>query len=163
MAMRDEDLGSYLQDHYAGSVGAVELLDHLISAHAGDPFENFFRELRTDIAADQDELRALMRGLEVQKSGVRNAGAWMAEKFTQVKLGWAGEKQGGLGLLQALEALVLGITGKQLLWRVLAAARNDFAPFPPIDLARLEQRALEQRDRVEAKRLELVRQTFISE
>ena len=161
--MRDEDLASYLQDHYAGSVGAVELLDHLIGAHVGHPFENFFRELRSEIAADQDELRALMREFDVQKSGVRNAGAWMAEKVTQVKLDLAGQKEGGLGLFQALEALALGITGKQLLWRALAFVINDSARSLPIDLARLEHRALEQRDRVEAKRLEVARQTFISE
>jgi hypothetical protein len=31
-----EDLGTYLQDHHAGSVGAVELLDHLIRIYAGE-------------------------------------------------------------------------------------------------------------------------------
>ena len=86
----------------------------------------------------------------------------MAEKFSQVKLGAGGEKQEGLGLLQALEALVLGITGKQLLWQALAAAMEGSAQSPPIDFARLERRALAQRDRVEAKRLEMVRQTFVA-
>ena len=160
--MSTEDLGTYLQDHYAGSVGAVELLDHLIRTYAGEPFEIFFREIQTDITADQDELRDLMHALNVQESGLRNAGAWMVEKFSQVTLGLTREKQGGLGLLQALEALVLGITGKQLLWKALAAAMDGSAQLPPIDFARLERRALEQRDRVEAKRLETARQTFTS-
>jgi hypothetical protein len=160
--MSTADLGTYLQDHYAGSVAAVELLDHLISTFAGEPFEIFFSELRTDIIADQNELSDLMRALGVQESGVRNAGAWMVVKFSQIKLGLAGEKQGGLGLLQALEALVLGITGKHLLWRGLAGAMESSAQLPPIDFARLERRALEQRDRVEAKRLEAAQQVLTS-
>ncbi|MEP6686688.1 MAG: hypothetical protein ABJB22_07920 [Verrucomicrobiota bacterium] len=160
--MITENLGTYLKEHFAGSVGAVELLDHLIGTHSGGPLESFFIQLRTEIAADQDELRDLMHALEVKESTVKNAGAWMAEKFAQVKLRFDGEKQDGLALLQAFEALVLGITGKLLLWRALEAAVKDSAQLRPMDFKRLQQRALEQRDRVEAKRLETARQIFIS-
>ena len=158
--MKANDLGTYLQDHYAGSVGAVELVDHLIDSHAGEPLELFFRELRAEISSDQEELRDLMRALNISESSVKNAGARIAEKFSEIKLGVAGEKQGGLGLLQALEALVLGITGKQLLWPAIAEALNNSTQFPPVDFARLEQRASDQWNRVEAKRLETARQTF---
>ena len=158
--MSKEDLGTYLQDHYAGSVGAVGLLDHLSSTHAGEPLGIFFTELRADITADQDELCNFMHALDVQESGLRNAGVWMVEKFSRVKLGLTGENQGALGLLQALEALVLGISGKQLLWQALAAAMEGSPQFPPIDFARLERRALEQRDRVAAKRLEMARRAL---
>lgn len=158
--MNTEELNVYLKDHLAGSVGAVELLDHLIDTNAGKPLEPFFTQLRNDITADQDELRDLIRALGIEEGVVRKAGAWIAEKFAHVKFGLANDEEGGLGLLQALEALALGITGKQLLWRTLAAAMKDSPQVRPIDFARLERRALEQQERVEAQRLEAARQAF---
>jgi hypothetical protein len=35
--MSKEDLSIYLNDHLAGSVGALELLDHLIETYKGKP------------------------------------------------------------------------------------------------------------------------------
>ncbi|HZJ38541.1 MAG TPA: hypothetical protein VFD18_05155 [Chthoniobacterales bacterium] len=45
-------LDSYLNDHLAGSIAALELLDRLIEVSEGNPREQFFRELRSEIDAD---------------------------------------------------------------------------------------------------------------
>jgi hypothetical protein len=37
-----KELDSYLNDHLAGSVGALELLDHWIKLYKGKPLANFF-------------------------------------------------------------------------------------------------------------------------
>jgi len=37
-----KELAVYLQDHYAGAVAAIEMLQHLIKTHAGNPLERFF-------------------------------------------------------------------------------------------------------------------------
>jgi hypothetical protein len=63
-------------------------------------------------------------------------------------------------LLEALEGLALGITGKQLLWRALQSASDTTPQLRGLDYARLEQRAREQRDRVEEKRLAAAREAF---
>jgi len=47
------ELGDYLNDHLAGSVAALELLDRLVAASEGKPLERFFRDLRADIQRDQ--------------------------------------------------------------------------------------------------------------
>jgi len=54
--------------------------------------------------------------------------------------------------------LALGIRGKQLLWRALAA--SDWPALQDVDLVRLEQRAIEQQKRVEEKRLVAAREAF---
>jgi hypothetical protein len=54
--------------------------------------------------------------------------------------------------------LALGIRGKESLWRTLQNC--GFAPPPGADLVRLEQRAVEQQQRVEAKRLEAAKAAF---
>src|SRR5204863_3337977 len=80
----DPHLATYLNDHLAGSVAALELLAHLESAHRDSDLEGFFRRLREDIQVDRDELVSLMRRLEMTESLPRKASAWIAEKVTEL-------------------------------------------------------------------------------
>ena len=152
-----ERLHTYLNDHLAGSVAAIELLDDVIEHHSEDRFAKIFRDWRDEIRADQDTLRSLIRKLGAEESAIRKAGAWMAEKFSRIKIG---DVDDSAGLLQALEALALGITGKRLLWRSLAAIAPNFAPLQGTDFGELEKRAQDQFERVETLRLEMAREAF---
>jgi len=155
-----KELATYLNDHLAGSVAAIELLDHLIEEQAGQRLEKFLVDLRDDVSADQQVLRDLIHKLGLEESAVRKAGAWMIEKLARAKMDVAGDEGGGLGFVQALEALALGITGKQLLWRALGAVEANLPQLQGTDLASLEQRAVEQFERVERERLHLAREAF---
>ena len=152
-----ERLHTYLNDHLAGSVAAIELLDFVIEHHSGDRFAKTFRDWRDEIRADQATLRNLIRKLGAEESALRKAGAWVAEKFSRLKVG---DMDDSAGLLQALEALALGITGKRLLWRSLAAISPDYPALQGTDLSELEKRAHDQFERVETLRLEMARETF---
>jgi hypothetical protein len=155
-----KELANYLNDHLAGSVGALELLDRLIDTYREKPLEKFFQGLRDDIRHDQEQLKELMQKLGAEESAVRKAGAWMAEKLSRAKIGLNEEAEGEVGLLLALEALVLGITGKRSLWRALHSASRTLPQLARMDYAGLENRAIEQCERVEAKRLEAARTAF---
>jgi len=159
-AAHGDEIEIYLKDHYAGGIGALQLLDHSIETHAGTPLSVFFAELRDDIKADHDQLHELMTALGFADSDARNAGAWLAEKFSRAKLGFSGGDGSGLRLLQTLESLALGITGKRLLWRALHAVRQSSPALQQMDFEHLENRAIEQADRVEIKRLETARAGF---
>jgi hypothetical protein len=63
----------------------------------------------------------------------------------------AGGDQGSLGLMLTLEGLIMGIVGKKLLWRSLAAA--NLAELSGYDFRELERRAEQQIDRIEAERI----------
>jgi hypothetical protein len=152
-----ERLHTYLNDHLAGSVAAIELLDDLIEHHSEDRFGKIFRDLRDEIEADQETLRNLIRKLGAEESAVRKAGAWLAEKFSRVKIGDADDSA---ELLQALEGLALGISGKQLLWRSLAAIEANFPALQGSDFSELEKRAHDQFERVERLRMQMVREAF---
>ena len=157
-----EDLSSYLNDHLAGAVGALELLDRLIKTYQGKPLERFFAELRGEIDADQKKLQELIDRLDLEESAVRKAGVWVAEKFSRLKIQLSESREGEMGLFLALEALALGITGKRSLWRALAVASETVPQLRALDYSELESRAIEQHDRVEAKRLEVAREVFKS-
>ena len=155
-----KQLEIYLNDHLAGSSAAIELLDHLVKEQAGQRLENFLVDLRDDIHRDRKVLRDLIQKLDFRESAVRKAGAWLVEKLGEAKVILGGSEVGGLGLLQALEGLALGICGKQLLWRGLRTVEANLSPLQGIDLERLEQRAREQFERVDRERLHLAREAF---
>jgi hypothetical protein len=153
-------LASYLNDHLAGSVAAIELLDHLIKEQTGQSLEKFLVDLRNDVHADQEVLQNLIRKLGLEESSVRKAGAWIVEKIGQAKIALSRDS---VGLLQALEALALGVTGKKLLWRALRTIEAELTQLQGIDLSRLEQRAADQFERLEKERLHLSREAFTNE
>jgi len=155
-----KNLITYLNDHLAGSVAALELLDHLIQTYQGKPLERFFKDLRSDIDADQGELQDLIERLGEKESLVRKAGLWVAEKLSRAKIRLSDSEENRMGLFHALEGLVLGITGKRSLWTALAAAADTVPELRELDYVRLEKRAAEQSDRVDAKRLEIARKIF---
>jgi len=153
-----KELDSYLNDHLAGSVGALELLAHWIKLYRDKPLGTFFTDLESEIRADQDTLRDLMRRLGVEESKARQAGAWAAEKLGLARFVIAGDEPGGLGLALVLEGLIMGITGKQLLWRALAAANLPKAQ--GFDFKELQRRAEEQIKQTEAERIRAARRAF---
>ncbi len=155
-----ENLETYLQDHYAGAVGAIELLEHLSASVGDQPLADFFRRLLAEVRADHRTLHEIMSTLGIEESRLRDAGAWLGEKFGRVKLGFTGDEKSGLRLLQALETLAIGITGKLLLWRALARAQESAPVLQQTDFEHLQARAQEQLDGVEKQRLDTAAATF---
>jgi hypothetical protein len=155
-----EILVGYLNDHLAASVAAIELVEHLAEISKGTEQERFFVTLRAEIDDDQKVVKQLLRDLGGKESKARKAVAWLTEKVGQAKLKLDDPGTGQLRLLEALEALALGIQGKLALWRALAVAADRVPRLRPLDLPRLESRAREQHDRVEIQRLRVARSAF---
>jgi hypothetical protein len=162
--MANEHLATYLNDHLSGSIAAIELLEHLESAYAGKELERFSAELRKDIEADRQELERLMERLEIAQSRPRKAGAWIAGKFAELKMRLDDNARGPLRLLESLEAVELGISGKLALWHALiAAAQIAPALRGALDYQGLAGRATEQIERVELYRLEAAKAAFTAQ
>ena len=155
-----KDLAIYLNDHLAGSVGALELLDDLIDTHQDDGLAPFLQKLRAEITADQQELQQLMQHFGIEESKVRKAGAWMAEKFSRIKLRVGDSGEPNLALFQSLESLSLGIMGKRSLWRMLDAAARGTPRLAQFDFPRLEKRALDQFEEVQRRLAEIAAKIF---
>ena len=153
-----KDLDSYLNDHLAGSISALELIAHWVKVHKGEPLGSFFVETEREIKADQDTLRDVMRALGIEESKMRQAGAWVAEKVGRARLMIAGDEPGSLGLVLTLEGLVMGVTGKKLLWRALSAAKLQ--KLNGYDFEELQRRAEQQSQKIEAERISAVRKAF---
>jgi len=159
--MANEHLATYLNDHLAGSVVALELLEHLESSYAGTPLESFFKDLTAEIKADREKLEGLMSQLEIAESRPRKASAWVTEKITTLKLLLDDPADGDLRLFESLEALSLGIEGKRGLWLALAAVAERSPQFRLLNYPELISRAETQRSRVEEKRIETARRALV--
>jgi hypothetical protein len=151
--MAYENLVTYLNDHLAGSVIALELMEHLERAHEGTPLAAFLAGLRAEVAADRDELERIIERLGARESLPRQAAAWFAEKVARLKLQLDTRAPGPMGLFEGLEVISLGIEGKHSLWRALSAVAGDVPALQGVEYERLLERAAEQRRRVEAERL----------
>ena len=79
-----------------------------------------------------------------------------------MKLMWEKVEPGQLGMFEALEMLAIGIQGKRLLWMVLYEISTWFPEWDGVDFRRLELEAIEQRDGVDAWRIEAAADALVS-
>jgi hypothetical protein len=157
--MSDETLITYLNDHLAGSVGAIAMVERAIGENAGTLFGRRLEEVLKEIRKDQAVVQDLIERTGSKENPLKKAGAWLTEKVGRVKLGGTGDP-GDLARLELLETLAMGIQGKRALWRALRVVLGKHLALHGVDLDLLERRAVEQHDRVEEWRLEAAREVL---
>jgi hypothetical protein len=150
-----DPLTTYLQDHLAGAMHAIELLKAMRDHYKGKPLGQFAEELRVEIEADRDVLGRLTENIGSTSGGPKEWAAWLTEKVSRLKLKHSSSD--GLGTFEALEFLLLGIHGKWALWRALSVV----APYDPRlagkEFGALIARAEAQHGKVEEERLNFAR------
>ena len=153
-----EALRTYLNDHLAGSVAAVELLDHLLTILADDDRRAVLVTVRKDVEEDQEVLRQILHGVGAHESIIRKAAAWLTEKIGPCKAApgrslcrGAAPSRGARGCCTRRA----GQTG------ALAVTRLPSRPSGPNyrqqDFALLQRRAEDQHQKLEALRLRSAR------
>jgi hypothetical protein len=155
--MSSSSLTTYLNDHLAGSVAALELLEHLGTLHRATEREQLFQSLRAEVEEDQKVLQQVLDKVGGNESRVRKAAAWLTEKIEEAKLKLDDPGDGALRVLEALESLGLGIQGKIALWRALAATADRLPQLRHLDFDRLQERAIQQYEQVETQRIHVAR------
>jgi len=148
-----DHLATYLTDHMAGSVAALELLERLKGEHEGGPIAATASQLLGEIGDERKVLDGLAGRVGASVTLPRRAASWVAEKAAQAKLLYDDPSGGALRLLESFEALSLGIEGKRLLWRALATASARRPELVGPDYDALIALAEDQRRRVEAHRV----------
>lgn len=142
---RPELLGIYLNDHLAGSIGGVETARRARGSNEGTEFGEPLARLCEEIESDRGSLEAVMEELGVARSRIKPAIGWLGEKLGRLKPNGQLRGYSPLSRVVELELLLLGITGKLRLWRLLDELVGDRAG---ADLEALISRAEDQRERV---------------
>jgi hypothetical protein len=149
----ENPLATYLADHLAGSIHAIEILKAMEHHHSADPLGEFAADILKEVEADRAILQGLAKRVGAGSSGAKEIASWVSEKFSRLKLRQSAKYD--LGTFEALEFLVLGINGKLLMWNVLSALAADDPRLSNLDFKHLADRAESQRDQVDQRRLEV--------
>ena len=149
---------TYLNDHLAASVAAVELARRSAQQNSGTALGDRLAELAEAIDQDRAALRSIMRQLGAGADPIKLSAGWMAEKLGRLKLNGRLFSYSPLSRLEEVELLLLGVEGKLLLWEALAEIPLARYPEPPLD--HLTSRARSQRQVLRRLRLQAVRSAF---
>src|SRR5215207_2344206 len=134
----------YLQDHYAGSTGGLELAKRTAKENEGTEFGGPLTRIAGEIREDRDVLKRIMGSLDVSPAPVKAGLAWAAEKAGRVKPNGQLRGYSPLARLLELEALVTGVTGKLSLWRALQRVAPGEGRLDLHELEDRERRAQDQ-------------------
>lgn len=148
----DELLAIYLNDHLAGSTAGLELAKRLHGSNRDDAdFGPALAEIREEIEADREALKAVMDRLGVGQSKLKPLAATVGERLGRLKPNGRLWSYSPLSRLDELELLQVGVAGKRRLWRALEHTRPD--DLRDFDLSALAERATGQMRRLEALHL----------
>jgi hypothetical protein len=153
-------LATYLHDHLAGALHAVNILETLRDTNDGEPLGRFASGLLAEINTDRATLEEIADRVGAGSNELKEFTAWVGEKVSRLKLRHGSGD--GLGTFEALEFLELGIHGKWALWRALDTVSDQDDRLRGVDYAHLAARAEAQRNTVEERRLDLAREVLIS-
>ena len=158
--MNEKLLRIYLNDHLAGSVGAIGQAEHCLAHNRESELGAFLERLLKEIEEDQAVLKDLIGRIGGAENPLKKTAAWVSEKVQRIKP--SGEVIGysDLNRLEELETLLLGIAGKRALWDLLDAISASDDRLRAVDFRALAQRAQRQRDEVEAFRIDAARRAF---
>lgn len=147
-------LGIYLNDHYAGSTGGLELFRRAAAQHRGTPVGDTVDLLVKEVAEDRQALLEMLTALGVPVRQYKVVGAWALEKVGRLKLNGRLLERSPLSDLVEFEAMRLGVEGKAAGWRVLRVAASRYDVLDRDRLDRLIARASRQIDTLEELRLQ---------
>jgi hypothetical protein len=151
-------VGTYLNDHLAGSTVGRELSKRAADENRGTPLGDFLQKLHEEIVEDRETLKEIMDALDVGEDHLKTIVARVGERLGRLKPNGNLLSYSPLSRVVELEGLSLGVAGKAGLWRALMLL--DDPRLEPFDLVALEKRAERQRTGVEKNRLEAARLAF---
>ena len=146
-------LSIYLNDHLAGATGGVELARRVRDANREDEkFGPPLAEICAEIETDREALVGLMDRLGIRRDPLKPAAAWAVEKLGRLKLNGQLTGYSPLSRQVELEGLLIGIAGKEQMWKALGQTLGPRAG--EVDFEQLAERADRQRAVVEELHLE---------
>ena len=147
-------LGIYLQDHHAAAMAGTRLARR--AASRIDDGKSELATIADEIADDLRTLERLMKHLDVGRNRLKDAAALAGETIARLKPNGRLSERSPLSEVLELETLVVGITGKEALWRSLCTV----PAVSTAEIDRLIARAQDQRRRVETLREAAARRCF---
>lgn len=155
-----DHLATYLNDHYAGATGGLELFKRAAAAQPNGQSDTVLADLARQVEEDRDALAQLMTDLGVPASRSKAAMGWIAEKAGRLKPNGHLLSRSPLSDVLEAEAMLLGVQGKAACWRTLHALAETDERLAPERLDTLIERAERQIEALEGLRAEAAARTL---
>lgn len=153
-------LGVYLNDHLAGSTGGLALFRRVARAHRGSVVGTEVARLAAEVAQDRAALIDVMRALGIPRRRYKTWLVWVAEKAGRLKLNGRLVRRSPLSTLVELEALRLGVQGKDAGWTTLRTLAERDDRLSALQLDALLDRAHRQAQALEELRVGATAEIF---
>ena len=112
-----DKLETYLSDHLSGSIVAIDLARRRASSQDDDEIGEELRRFAAEVERDQRTLRNAIASLHASPSMVKEliatGTAWVDSIRSALNL------PGAPNLVRDVELLIMGVRGKELLWKAL--------------------------------------------
>jgi hypothetical protein len=156
----DRFLEIYMRDQLALGVAWRELAGRSARSNRGTPAGEALAEVHRGIAADVETFKGIMRALRFAGSTPKNVIALVGERAARLKLNGRIVRYSPLSRFEELDALIIGIEGKAMLWATLRESAGLERRLPGIDFGALINRARDQRARLEPHHREAAKEAL---
>ncbi|MFF2385624.1 transaldolase [Streptomyces sp. NPDC058108] len=155
-------LAIYLNDHYAGATGGLELFRRAAQSRADSREATALADLVQQVDEDRDALAAIMADLGVRTSRSTAAAGRLAEKAGRLKPNGHFLSRSPLSEVMEAESMLLGVQGKAVCWRTLRALADSDERLSTENLNALMERAEQQKAVLEEVRSAAVARVLLS-
>jgi hypothetical protein len=146
-------LAIYLNDHYAGAIGALEVARRSRGSNTTPPLSADLDRLIAELTDDRRSLEQIMALLGVARSAFKSTAAYLAEKAGRAKLNGQLTGYSPLSRVVELEGLSLAVAHKRNLWESLALLAQHDDRLSSVDFDELIARADRQAEVLQGHRL----------
>ncbi len=137
-------LATYLDDHYTGATGGLELFRRAAEARTDAEGRAALTDLARQVDEDRESLARIMADLDLPRSQSKAAIGWLAEKAGRLKTNGHLFTRSPLSDVLEAESMLLGVLGKAACWRTLRVLAESDARLCADDLDVLLDRAEQQ-------------------
>jgi hypothetical protein len=153
-------LGTYLQDHYAGSSAGIELFRRAADQQSDPVTRTALAKMVQEVEEERTALERYLAAVGAKPDPMKNAGAWMVEKLSRLKPNGELIRRSPLSDVIELEALRIAVEGKAAGFRVLRQLADDEPRFDAAELDGLLAQVAQQIEDLEALRLTTATKLF---
>jgi hypothetical protein len=154
-------LGTYLQDHYAGSAAGSELFKRAADQQTDPLVRRALTRMAEKADAERSALEGYLKAVGSKPDQVKNAGAWLTEKLGRFKPNGELIRRSPLSDVVELEALRIAVEGRAAGWRVLRRLADDDERFSGKELDEHLAETQEQIDELESMRMDAAVRVFL--
>src|SRR5262245_56425813 len=152
----DRLLRIYVNDHLAGSAGALALARRVLRSNPSGDLGRFLAGLAEQFADEHAALERVRESLGLARNPAKQAAARLAVSAGRLKLNGRIRGYSDLSRVLELDGLLLCVEARRGVWTTLAATGRRL----PVDVDALLLRCDAQREALEAHRRDAARRAF---